>query len=398
MGGTATCWHLVTGEYPPDPGGVSDYTAALARALVIAGQTVQVWCPGDAGGPVTEPDGVVVHRIAGRFGPAGLMRLDGALDRFPGPRTILIQYVPHAFGWRAMNLPFVLWAWGRARRGDDVRVMFHEVAFPWVRRPLRHNAIAATNRLMATLLVRACTQAYVSTAAWVPRLRRLGARRLPVAWTPVPASVPAEVSEAAVALRRAELTRGDPAVRVVGHFGTYGPPITRTLAPTLCELIGRRPDVRVLLLGSGGDRWWRTLAAERGGWIERIDAPGALPAPAIAESLRACDLVLQPYPDGASGRRTTLMAALANGVSVVTTVGDLSEAVWSEGAVAAGAAGDSACLVRLVLELLDSPDRRTALGQAGRKLYEERFAIGRTIDRLLQQAGSSAACVPGVLS
>ena len=29
-------WHLITGEYPPQRGGVSDYTATLARALRLA--------------------------------------------------------------------------------------------------------------------------------------------------------------------------------------------------------------------------------------------------------------------------------------------------------------------------------------------------------------------------
>src|SRR5262249_55884977 len=96
-GGTVTCWHLVTGEYPPNPGGVSDYTAGLAAALAAAGQAVHVWAPGAARLPGPEPSGVEVHRIA-RFSPLGLGRLDRELDRFASPRTILIQYVPHAFG------------------------------------------------------------------------------------------------------------------------------------------------------------------------------------------------------------------------------------------------------------------------------------------------------------
>ena len=49
----------------------------------------------------------------GEFGPAGLRRLDRELDRFPGPRTVLVQYTPHAFGWKAMNLPFAAWAASR---------------------------------------------------------------------------------------------------------------------------------------------------------------------------------------------------------------------------------------------------------------------------------------------
>jgi glycosyltransferase involved in cell wall biosynthesis len=326
---------------------------------------------------------VEVHRIA-RFSPLGLGRLDRELDRFASPRTILIQYVPHAFGWKAMNLPFAVWAARRARRGDDVRVMFHEVAFPWVRRPLRHNVLAAANRVMAALLVRACVRAYVSTTSWEPALRRLAGRRLPVlVWTPVPSSIPDEAAAAAVAAHRAELTRGDPNARVVGHFGTYGPSVTQTLAPALRAVLGSRAEVRVLLLGAGGDRWRGELAGERRDWLDRIDGPGALPVEAIAGSLQACDLVLQPYADGASSRRTTLMAALANGVPVVTTVGFLSEPIWSEAAVATVPAGDPDALARVAYELLDAPDRRAALGQAGRELYEERFALRHTIAALV---------------
>jgi len=376
-------WHLVSGGYPPDLGGVADYSAAVAGALADTGAEVLVWASGDADGPAAGPGGVAVHRVAGRFGPTGLARLDRELDRFPGPRTILIQYAPHAFGWKAMNLPFAAWAAWRARRGDDVQVMFHEVAFPWVRRPLRHNVLAAVNRAMAAVLVRACTRAYVSIPGWEPLLRRLGAGRMPIVWTPVPSNVPEEAPAAMVALRRAELTRGDPTARVACHFGTYGSSVTRILAPILRELLGRRPDVRVLLLGAGGDRWRGELADGRADWPARVIAPGPLPAPVIAEYLRACDLVLQPYPDGASGRRTTLMAALANGVPVVTTLGDLSEPIWAYGAVAAAPTGDPDWLGRLALDLLDRPDRLAELGRAGRRLYEDRFAVRHTVAALL---------------
>ena len=235
-------WHIVTGEYPPDLGGVADYTAAVAGALADTGAEVHVWSTGDVPDAVALPGGVWVHRVAGWFGPAGLARMDRKLDRFPGPRTILIQYVPHAFGWKAMNLPFVAWALiRRVRRRDDVRVMFHEVAFPWVRWPLRHNVLAVVNRVMATVLVRACTRAYVTIPGWVPLLRRLGAGRVPIAWTPVPSNVPEEASATAVAARRAELTA---AIRPSGWLATSAPTARRSPEPwalfcASCSTAGR---------------------------------------------------------------------------------------------------------------------------------------------------------------
>jgi glycosyltransferase involved in cell wall biosynthesis len=240
---------------------------------------------------------------------------------------------------------------------------------------LRRNLLAAVNRAVAAVLVRACSRAYVAIPGWMPLLRRLGAGRLPIAWTPVPSNVPERASLTAVAARRVELTRGDPTARVAGHFGTYGPSITRDLGPIVRALLDRRPEVRVLLLGAGGDRWRDELAGAGRDWHDRVIAPGPLLAPLIAEYLRASDLVIQPYPDGASSRRGSLMAALANGVPVVTMIGALSEPVWSEGVVAIAPASGPDRITQLALELLDCPERRAELGRAGRRLYEERFAL-----------------------
>jgi len=77
------------------------------------------------------------------------------------------------------------------------------------------------------------------------------------------------------------------------------------------------------------------------------------------------------------------MAALANGVPVVTTIGVLSEPLWSEGAVAAAPAGDPERLARLALHLLDRPERLAELGPAGRRLYQDQFALRHTVAALL---------------
>jgi glycosyltransferase involved in cell wall biosynthesis len=383
-------WHVITGTYPPQPGGVADYTALLARALAAEGCEVHVWS-GGGGEPAVE-NGVTVHRVAGRFGPRGLARLGRELNRFPGPRRLLVQYVPHGFGCKAMNVPFAAWVLARrVRHGDDIRVMFHEVAFPWVRRPLRHNLIAAVTRLMAALLLQACSRADVSIPGWVPLLHRLGGRRVPIAWTPIPANIPADPPPDAVAARRAELTGGERGVRVVGHFGTYGAVITPGLAPALGAILDRRPDVRVLLLGANGDRWRESWLRDHPDWARRVVATGALPEKAVAEYLAACDLALQPYPDGASSRRTSLMAALANGVPVVTTLGVLSEPIWSAGAVAAAPADRPEQLAQLAIHLLDHPEARRELGEAGRRLYEEQFTLGRTV-AALHTHGSLQRC------
>ena len=40
-----TDWHVITGEYPPQRGGIGDYTELLAAGLAAEGHAVSVWCP-----------------------------------------------------------------------------------------------------------------------------------------------------------------------------------------------------------------------------------------------------------------------------------------------------------------------------------------------------------------
>jgi glycosyltransferase involved in cell wall biosynthesis len=371
-------WHLITGEYPPDPGGVADYTALVAAGLADRGCEVHVWCGGTDRRLESLPSGVTVHRVAGRFGPGGLARLGRELNRFPGPRTLLLQYTPHAFGWKAMNLPLCLWLLGRrAVHRDDVRVMFHEVAFPFVRRPLKHNLIAVVNRAMAAVLLAAARRAYVSIPGWSAHLDRFGGRRVPRAWLPIPANVPAAAAADAATVRD-RLTGGDPGAAVVGHFGTFGPGVTDLLAPALGRILAARADIRVLLVGRGADKFRAALADPR------VTAADGLPADAAAAHLAACDLAVQPYPDGVSTRRTSAMAWLANGVPVVANLGPLSEPLWATDRVAAVAPSpDPAAVADLALRLLADPAERAAGGRRGRDYYDRHFAVGRTIDALV---------------
>ena len=115
--GRNSCWHLITGEYPPQPGGVSDYTHRLAGGLAAAGDSVHVWCP-PAGGATPAVAGVQVHRTLGTVSVADLRRTDALLERFPAPRRLLVQWVPQAFGFYSLNLAFPLWLWRRSARGE----------------------------------------------------------------------------------------------------------------------------------------------------------------------------------------------------------------------------------------------------------------------------------------
>ena len=105
--------------------------------------------------------------------------------------------------------------------------------------------------------------------------------------------------------------------------------------------------------------------------------------PRLSLHLSACDVLLQPYPDGVTTRRTTIMAALAHGLATVTTTGELTEPLWSKsGAVALAPAHDSDAFVEAALEIMHSREKRAALGQNGREFYRTKFDIQHIVEQL----------------
>jgi glycosyltransferase involved in cell wall biosynthesis len=348
---------------------------------------VHVWAPQSDGETRGEP-GVYVHRLPGKYGLRALWRLGGELRQQP-PGRLILQYTPHAFAFKAMNLPLCSWLlWRRIWHGDDVRVMFHEVAFPFVRRPLKHNLIAVVNRVMAFLLLAACQRVYVSTPAWNGILNRLGGRRTPITWIPVPANVAAtEQCEAAQSIR-CQLKAG-PRDRLIGHFGTYQALVAEQLRLVLRQLLAE-PDVRVLLLGRGAEQFRKELVASEPIWEQRVKAVGELSAAGIAAHLQACDLMLQPYPDGVSTRRTTAMACLANGVPTISNLGAASESIWvDDGITPVASTPEPGAIAELALALLADLEKRAVAGRRGRQYYEAHFSLRRIVELYLNESSPS---------
>jgi glycosyltransferase involved in cell wall biosynthesis len=368
----------VTGEYPPQPGGVADYTALVARALTDAGDSVTVYAPPTDRGAEADIPEVKVVRLPDHFGPRSLVALHTRLSREGRQARLLVQYVPHAFGFKAMNLPLCWWL--TLPRQLPLWVMFHEVSCP-VDRGLawKHRFLGHVTRLMAGMVARSARRILVSAPVWESVLRTLTPLRCPVTWLPVPSNVPLHASARRIAEVRAQLRVG-PVCQVIGHFGTFGAMIAEPLASILPALLRGRPERLALLIGRHGERFAEAMTDRYPELRPQVLATGALPAEEIAPHLAACDLLVQPYPDGVTTRRTSLMAGLALGAACVTTVGEGSEPFWqSSGAVALAPAGDDQAVVSCVETLLGNPDLRRALGVRAARLYQESFSLERTI-------------------
>jgi glycosyltransferase involved in cell wall biosynthesis len=370
-----TSWHLITGEYGPALGGVAGYSQGIARALAARGEEVHVWAPPRGGQLARDPE-VQLHPLEGGFDLAAFHTISRALASIRSPKRILLQYVPQAFGKKGMNVALPLWL--VSLRDAQLWVMFHEVVVPWG--GWRVNVLSAVTRTMASIIVSRADRVFVSVPMWESVLHSLAPWRRGVTWLPVPTNVPMAATDSSVAaVRRSVLPEGG-AGKIIGHFGSHGPLVTPLLKRALVESLRADSNRVGLLIGRGSEALARDIdggPSVRG----RVRATGALPDTELAAHLRACDVMLQPFPDGVSGRRTSVMAGLALGVPVATNEGPLTEPLWrqSEAVELARSPEDMPAAVAAVLA---DPERAARLVLRGRSTYQTHFSLERTIDIL----------------
>lgn len=289
-----------------------------------------------------------------------------------------------------MNLPFCLWLRRRAvKHGDRIEIMVHEPFLSFGSGSLRQNLAALVHRVMTVLLLRRAQCVWMSIPDWERRLRpyALG-RTIPYRWVAIPSNIPVLDRPDQVRVVRERYASKEGVL--IGHFGTYGSSITALLEPVLLAL-AEEPGTAVLLMGKGSDAYKDALIGRHPHLGDRIQAAGSLSAPDLSCHVSACDVLLQPYPDGVSTRRTSFMLGLSHGKAVVTNLGALSEDFWKNNqAVVLAPSGDVQTLTALLRQVCSDRQRRVSLGRAARKLYQERFDVSYTVAALRAAAAESS--------
>jgi len=374
-------WHIITCEYPPQIGGVSDYTRLLAAELRHAGDEVEVWAPA-LGSDKQEH----LHRTLGAFDPADLHATDEALDQFPAPRKLLVQWVPHGYGRRGINLGFCRWIAARAGRGDRVHLMVHEPYLEPAQPSWKLRFASLVQRRMIRTLLHASHRVFISIPAWEHYLRPYTPPPMRFEWLPIPATVPVVADAKASTEVRTQLGKD---ALVLGHLGTYSAEMTHILQPAITKVLRDAPNSVALLLGNNGDAYAASLKSDSPDLAARLQGPGRLDNAVLSHYISACDLMLQPFPDGLSSRRTSLMNVLSHGVAVVSNVGHLTESLWAESnSVALASTSEPTQLAALCEKLLRDHETRAALAQAGLTLYRSRFDWPAIISTLRSSVNS----------
>jgi glycosyltransferase involved in cell wall biosynthesis len=244
--------------------------------------------------------------------------------------------------------------------------------------------LAAVHRIMAWIVLHSAERSFTSIEPYRKLLNRL-APNIPVELLRICSNVPFDDWQ--------EKPRDRAEFKTVGVFSNFRPEICTVLEPAIAAILAN-PNIHLLLIGPGSSLVQR-LRTQFPKCSHRVSTTGRVPAVDVGPCLQACDVLLQIYPDGATGARGTLTAALASGVPVVTTAGDLTEPIFETSGGVVLADDEPAAIRRAVEDLLTDQSLARRIGTAGRRLYKECFDIEVTTARLqaLSTKRSSSASV-----
>jgi glycosyltransferase involved in cell wall biosynthesis len=367
-------WHIITCEYPPQIGGVSDYTHLLAHQLHAAGDEVHVWAPSLVTHQYFEEPGIALHRSLGSFNRESLSSATKELTAVQSsPRELLLQWVPHGYGRRSMNIGFCRWIQSLVRSGYRLSLMVHEPFLEAKTGSWKQRIAARVHRRMIRILLHSASRVFISIPAWEIAMRPFAPASQKMEWLPIPATVP-------VAAERGNVKQRFGNQLVLGHLGTYSATVTSMLAPALLETLTEFRDCVALLIGNGSDRFAESFTIQHPALMNRVYSTGALHDAPLSQHLAACDLMLQPYPDGLTTRRTSLMNLFAHRLPVVSNFGHLSEDSWKDWQAVAISSPDH--FARTCVRLLSTKTEREDIAVRGRELYLARFDWPRTVAAL----------------
>lgn len=290
-------------EVPPVPGGVSDHTLALARALEAEGAP-----------PVILADRGDAARFAPMICLTGLKPGDVAAAALAhGVTNLVVQYVPFLFARRGVSPALIRGIHRMHMAGLKLTVVVHEAFVPFNRIPWLITGIP--QRLQYRYLVHQATQIYAPLPRYAEIARRYAGPGPRVAVAPIGATIP--VSKLDRGEARARLGLGDDRVAV----GIFSPAASgfahEWIAAAVAHLAGH-PKITWIRFGFGSAR---ALPGYPEG--PNVITVGETTAETVSDTMRALDVAAAPYTDGLTMRRSGAMLALAHGIPVVSSEGHL---------------------------------------------------------------------------
>ncbi|MES9538222.1 MULTISPECIES: glycosyltransferase family 4 protein [unclassified Actinomadura] len=367
---------VLTGHFPPEPGGVQTFTWELVRRLPVDRVVVvaPAW-PGSA-----EFDAALAFPVVRRHGYL----------LFRGLRRLVVRHRVEA-GWITAAAPFGMYA--PLVRAAGVRWLVgsaHGQELGWFRAPPTRVALRAAARSFDVLTHLSATTLPELQAAVGDRTRlaRLAGAVDTVRFRPG--------LDGSAVRRRHGLGNGPVVLSVARLVRRKGHDM---LIRAWADVVRRRPDARLVIVGDGPMRRRLVELADRE-VPGTVTVTGPVSAAELPRYYAAADVFALPCRDDRAGLQTeglglSVLEASASGLPVVVgrSGGSPESLINGRTGVLVDAAGPDEIALALH-RLLGSPERAAAMGAAGRRWTCERWSWDAAAARLAGLLKDSAPEAP----
>ena len=372
---------FVVGAFPNLPCGVGDYTFFLTRELSKSGLEVYVLTSRsqDIITNDQELSGVQVHAVVPSWDLSSIPLLIQEIRRI-SPDIVHIQY-PANFGKAnrklLANLLGIVAKWATKNKARVITTL-HEFG----ERSLRWRARTLLNVLTSDLMI--CVNSFDV------RVLEKWTRRI-VVHVPIASSIPRVFISSDQKLKIREVMGVSNSDLMVVYFGFITPlKGFDVLVRAIIKLKTKGWHGKLVIL-TALDTETQPYHREM---IELIDTFGVrndfvfqkkyYSKEEISMYLQSADLAVLPFVEGASERRSSLLAVLQNGLSAITTTGPNLPANFEHRLnMFLVSPGDSDAIAQAIFELSLDPDLRLSIAQ-GAKILAEKFSWGAIVKQTIQ--------------
>jgi hypothetical protein len=300
----------------------------------------------------------------------------------PANARIFLQWVPHGFGYKSLNIIFVLWvAWRVLVKKNKLWLMVHE-PFLEFGGSFRVKFAALVHRGMIWILLYLTSRAFASNRKWIEKISKWKPRNLFIEILPVPSTI--------LGMRRLEkiwFPRCDDLVvweeKPIGHLGTFGHNTIRYLQKIIPIILRKNKRSSFLLIGKGSCEFRMRLLLNCPELADKVEATGLLENDDMVKRVADCSVMLQVCEGGISFRNTSVMAALSLAKPLVANSGQFTEVEWFQWpSVNLCRDDDFDGLIGSVNNLLGNPKDALRKGLKNLEIYQEYFSKERLIDVL----------------
>lgn len=383
---TQKCWHIICPMIPPIISSIGEYALNTAKKLNRLNYEVHLWTLSNNKNKNRnhqKHDKLYIHNISSTWENNDFRKIDLLLNRSNLEQKILWYYQPEI----TSKLYHKLNNWTeQTKKYYKIYFVLHKPLEPYY---YSLNFIQLYKYLKEKRLLKKILKNIHQIFITAPYLEKniesiCNKKKLPnIHWLPLRSNV--NYIKDPNKARNIRKAFAPEAQFLLGCYGSYYEKnLLKQLKRNILLLLQNHPERTFLCLGRKSEKFVATFKRNYPNLANQIESTGELDQVAISAHIQACDIMIQPYPDGVTAKRTSILASLLHEKAILTTSGNNSELFWSKRkCVLLYKEGSDLDFITQFEQIIYDSSVKKRLELKAKETYQLFFSLNSTIQKLL---------------